>query len=253
MKRIIMSGCNGAMGNMITKIVSEDSESQIVAGIDINDDGSKDYPVFSSIKDCDVEADAIIDFSTPVILNDLLDYCKDKKIPIVLCTTGYSDEQLKLIESSVDEVAILKSANMSLGINTLINLLKEATKVFSPEGFDIEIVEKHHRLKLDAPSGTALALADAVNEAADNKYDYVYDRSQRREKRPDNEIGLSAVRGGTIVGDHDVIFAGTDEVITFSHTAYSKAVFAKGAVAAAKFMAGKTSGRFDMQDVIAAK
>ena len=263
MTRIIMSGCNGAMGTTITKIVSEDAEAEIVAGIDIVDDGSKDYPVFSSIKDCDVEADAVIDFSTPKILDDLLAYCEEKKVPVVLCTTGYDEAQLAKIEEASKKTAVLKSANMSLGINTLMRLVQEAAKVLAAEGFDVEIVEKHHNQKLDAPSGTALALADAVNEAMDNRYEYIFDRSQRREKRGKKELGISAVRGGTIVGDHDVsakqlrgasmqdvIFAGTDEVVTFSHTAYSKAVFGKGAVAAAKFLNGKESGRFDMADVI---
>ena len=250
MTRIIMSGCNGAMGTTITKIVSEDAEAEIVAGIDIVDDGSKDYPVFSSIKDCDVEADAVIDFSTPKILDDLLAYCEEKKVPVVLCTTGYDEAQLAKIEEASKKTAVLKSANMSLGINTLMRLVQEAAKVLAAEGFDVEIVEKHHNQKLDAPSGTALALADAVNEVMDNRYEYIFDRSQRREKRGKKELGISAVRGGTIVGDHDVIFAGTDEVVTFSHTAYSKAVFGKGAVTAAKFLNGKETGRFDMADVI---
>ncbi len=253
MTKIIMSGCNGAMGTMISSIVAQDPEAEIVAGIDIVDDGTKSYPIFSSIKDCDVEADALIDFSTPKILDDLLAYCEEKKLPAVLCTTGYDEEQLAKIEKAVDKFAVLKSANMSLGVNTLLRLLQEAAKVFAPEGFDIEIVEKHHNQKVDAPSGTALALADSINEAMDGQYEYVYDRSQKREKRDKKELGISAVRGGTIVGDHDVIFAGTDEVITFSHTAYSKAVFAKGAVAAAKFLKGKTEGRFEMADVIANK
>ena len=239
MTRIIMSGCNGAMGTTITKIVSEDAEAEIVAGIDIVDDGSKDYPVFSSIKDCDVEADAVIDFSTPKILDDLLAYCEEKKVPVVLCATGYDEAQLAKIEEASKKTAVLKSANMSLGINTLMRLVQEAAKVLAAEGFDVEIVEKHHNQKLDA-----------VNEAMDNRYEYIFDRSQRREKRGKKELGISAVRGGTIVGDHDVIFAGTDEVVTFSHTAYSKAVFGKGAVAAAKFLNGKESGRFDMADVI---
>lgn len=251
MTRIIMSGCNGAMGNMITDIVKEDSQAEIVAGIDISDNGDKDYPVFSSIRDCDVGADAIIDFSTPKNLDELLAYSEDKKVPIVLCTTGYSEEQLAKIEMAAEKIAILKSANMSLGINTLLKLVQDAAKVFAAEGFDVEIVEKHHNQKVDAPSGTALALADSVNEAMGNQYEYIYDRSQRREKRDKKELGISAVRGGTIVGDHDVIFAGTDEVITFSHTAYSKAVFGKGAVSAAKFLKGKTSGRYEMSDVIA--
>lgn len=253
MTRIIMSGCNGAMGTMISSIVAQDTEAEIVAGIDIADDGTKNYPVFSSIKDCDVDADALIDFSTPKILDDLLAYCEEKQLPAVLCTTGYDEEQLAKIEKSADKFAVLKSANMSLGVNTLLRLLQEAAKVFAPEGFDIEIVEKHHNQKVDAPSGTALALADSINEVMGGQYEYVYDRSQKREKRDKKELGISAVRGGTIVGDHDVIFAGTDEVITFSHTAYSKAVFAKGAVAAAKFLKGKTVGRFEMADVIANK
>ena len=252
MTRIIMCGCNGAMGRMITGIVRDDPEAEIVAGIDMADNGQTDFPVFSSISDCNVEADAIIDFSTPKILTEILTYSKQHKVPAVLCTTGYSDEQLAEIEAATTEAAILKSANMSLGINTLLKLLQDAAKVFAGEGFDVEIVEKHHNQKLDAPSGTALALADSINEAMGNQYEYIYDRSQRRQKRDKKELGLSAVRGGTIVGEHDVIFAGTDEVITFSHTAYSKAVFGKGAVAAAKFLKGKESGRYDMADVITA-
>ena len=250
MTRIIMSGCNGAMGTTITKIVSEDAEAEIVAGVDIRDDGTKSYPVFTSITECDVEADAIIDFSTPKILDDLLNYCESKKVPVVLCTTGYDEEQLAKIEEAAKKIAVLKSANMSRGINTLMRLVQEAAKVLATEGFDVEIVEKHHNQKLDAPSGTALALADAVNEAMENQYEYIFDRSQRREKRDKKELGISAVRGGTIVGEHDVIFAGIDEVVTFSHTAYSKAVFGKGAVAAAKFLKGKEVGRYEMADVI---
>ena len=159
-----------------------------------------------------------------------------------------------LKECTVDaDVIILKSANMSLGINTLMELLKKAAQVFAPAGFDMEIVEKHHNQKLDAPSGTALALADSMNEALDEAYTYTYDRSQKRKKRDKYEIGLSSVRGGNIVGEHEVIFAGQDEVIEFKHTAYSKAVFAKGAVEAAKFLKGKPAGHYDMADVIAAK
>lgn len=252
MTRIIMCGCNGAMGRMISGIVEEDAEAEIVAGVDMVDNGNTGFPVFSSIEDCDIEADAIIDFSTPKILTSILTYSKKHKVPVVLCTTGYSDEQITEIEAATTETAILKSANMSLGINTLLKLLQDAAKVFATEGFDVEIVEKHHNQKLDAPSGTALALADSINEAMGNQYEYIYDRSQRREKRGKKELGLSAVRGGTIVGEHEVIFAGTDEVITFSHTAYSKAVFGKGAVSAAKFLKGKESGRYDMADVIAA-
>lgn len=252
MTRIIMCGCCGAMGKTITEIVKEDEDAQIVAGIDQIEDGNLGYPVFSSIADCTIEADAIIDFSTPKILTELLTYSEEKKIPVVLCTTGYSEEQLAEIEEAATKTAVLKSANMSLGINMLLKLLQDAAKVLATEGFDVEIVEKHHNKKVDAPSGTALALADSVNEAMGNCYEYIYDRSSRREKRDKKELGLSAVRGGTIVGEHDVIFAGTDEVVTFSHTAYSKAVFGKGAVSAAKFLKGKENGRYEMADVIAA-
>lgn len=253
MVKMIMHGCNGHMGQVITELVAKDSEMEIVAGIDILDNRENGYPVFTNIFDCDVEADVIIDFAAAAAVDNLLLFAKEKHLPIVLCTTGLTEEQLTKVKETSKDVAILKSANMSLGINTLLKLLKDAAKVFGPAGYDIEVVEQHHRLKKDAPSGTALALADSVNEALNNEYEYVYDRSKRSEARPDKEIGLSAVRGGTIVGVHDVIFAGTDEVITFNHTAYSKSVFAKGAVEAGKFLAGKSAGMYDMSDVIEAK
>lgn len=253
MIRLIMHGCNGKMGQVISNIVAADPDTEMVAGIDMRDDGHNPYPVFTDITQCDVEADALIDFSAAPAVDKLLDYCVAKGLPCVLCTTGLSQEQLKKVEEASGKVAILKSANMSLGINLLLKMLKEAAGVLAPAGYDIEIVEKHHNQKVDAPSGTALALADSINEECGNTYEYVYDRSQKREKRRKKEIGISAVRGGTIVGDHDVIFAGEDEVITFSHTAYSKAVFAKGAVQAGKFLAGKPAGLYDMSDVIDAQ
>ena len=250
MIKVIMHGCNGKMGQMISGLIAADEEIELVAGIDAYDEGKNPYPVFKNIKECDVAADAIIDFSTASAVDGLLDYCVEKKLPAVVCTTGLSEEQIVTLKEASKKVAILKSANMSLGINMLLKLLKDATAVLAPAGFDMEIVEKHHNQKLDAPSGTALALADSINEELDNSYRYVYDRSQIREKRSQKEIGISAVRGGTIVGDHDVIFAGADEVITFSHRAYSKAVFGKGAIQAAKFLAGKPAGLYDMSDVI---
>lgn len=250
MTRVIMHGCNGHMGKVISGLCAEDPDVEIVAGIDLNTEENFGYPVFANIMDCDVEADAIIDFSVAVAVDALLDYAKEKNVPVVLCTTGLSEEQLAKVEEVSKDVAILKSANMSLGINTLMKLLTMATDVLADRGYDIEIVEKHHNQKVDAPSGTALALADVINETKDNRYEYVYDRSQKREKRSENEIGISAVRGGTIVGQHDVIYAGTDEVIEIRHTAYSKAVFAKGAIDAAKFLAGKGAGMYDMSDVI---
>ena len=250
MVKIIMHGCNGHMGQVISGIVEKDPDAEIVAGIDIADQGKNSYPVFTDIDACQVEADAIIDFSSAKATDKLLEYSAARQIPVVLCSTGLSQEQLAKVEETSRKVAVLKSANMSLGINTLLKLVQDAAKVLAAAGFDMEIVEKHHRLKLDAPSGTALALADSINEAMDNQYHYVYDRSQKREKRDDKEIGISAVRGGTIVGEHEIIFAGQDEVIEFKHTAYSKAIFGKGAVEAAKFLAGKPAGFYTMKEVL---
>ena len=250
MTKAIMHGCNGKMGQMITGLIAADDEIEIVAGVDAFETGNNTYPVFKSIGLCDIGADVVIDFSNAQAIDGLLDYCMEKKLPCVLCTTGLSEAQLQKVEEAGEKTAVLKSANMSLGINLLLKLLKDAAGILAPAGFDIEIVEKHHNKKVDAPSGTALALADSINEELDNAYEYIYDRSGRREKRPVKEIGLSAVRGGTIVGEHDVIFAGADEVITFSHTAYSKAVFGKGAIQAAKFLAGKPAGKYDMSDVV---
>ncbi len=253
MTKIIMSGCSGRMGKVITDIVKADQDAQIVAGIDIVEDETLGYPVYSSAADIKEEADVIIDFSSSKVTDALLEYAVEKQLPVVLCTTGLSDEQLENVKKQSEKIAILKSANMSLGINTIINMLKTATSVFCPAGFDVEIVEQHHHNKLDAPSGTALALADAINEAADGQFDYIYDRSTRREKRGTKELGISAVRGGSIPGTHDVIFAGPDEVIEIRHIAYSRSIFGNGAVSAAKFLAGKSSGMYTMDDVIQAQ
>lgn len=250
MVKVIMHGCNGHMGQVISGLIKDDPEIEIAAGIDLADNRDNGYPVFTDIWACKTEADAVIDFCSAKAVDNLLDYCVKRQIPVVLCTTGLSEEQLKKVEEASKKVAVLKSANMSLGINLLLKLVKEAAGTLAAAGFDMEIVEKHHRLKVDAPSGTALALADSINEGLDNAYHYVYDRSQVRQKRDDKEIGISAVRGGTIVGEHDVIFAGADEVITFQHTAYSKAVFGKGAIQAAKFIKGKGPGWYQMSDVI---
>ena len=250
MVKILMHGCNGKMGRMITEIVKGDENAVIAAGVDAYTEVPNEYPVFDSIEKCDTDVDVVIDFSTAKAVDGLLDYCVAKKLPVVLCTTGLSEEQLKKVEEASRTVAVLKSANMSLGINLLLKLIKDAAKVLAPAGYDMEIVERHHNQKLDAPSGTALALADSLNDAMDGAYHYVYDRSQVRQKRDQKEIGISAVRGGTIVGNHEVIFAGTDEVIEFTHTAYSRSVFAKGAVEAGKFLAGKDAGMYDMGDVV---
>ena len=250
MTKVMMHGCNGAMGQVISRLAKEMDQIEIVAGVDAVDNKDNDYPVFTNVDDCNVEVDAIIDFSAAPAVDHLLEYVVRTKTPVVLCTTGLSEEQLQKVEKASKETAVLRSANMSLGINTLLKLVNAAAKVLAEADFDIDIVEKHHKKKVDAPSGTALALADAVNEALHNEYEYVYDRSSRRIMRPKKEIGLSAVRGGTIVGEHEVIFAGTDEVIEFKHTAYSKAVFGKGALQAAIFLAGKPAGLYNMSHVI---
>ena len=249
MIRIILHGCSGRMGRIITGICENDKDTEIVAGVDVFGEEYAGYPVYRTLDECP-EADVIIDFSTAAAIDDLLRFAAKKEIPVVVCTTGLSDAQTRELKAVSEKTAVLKSANMSVGINLLEVLIAQAAPKLAAAGFDIEIVEKHHRTKIDAPSGTAIALADAANEALGGTYDYVYDRSARREKRPVQEIGISAVRGGTIVGDHDVIFAGQDEVITLSHRAYSRAVFGKGAVEAAKFLAGKGAGFYTMGDVL---
>ena len=252
MIKAIMNGCNGKMGQVISAICKEDPQIEIVAGVDLYDGIKNDYPVFPNISVCDVKADVIIDFSNAKAVDDLLVYSVDKKIPVVLCTTGLSEEQMEQVKAASGQVAVLKSANMSLGINLLMQLLAQAATILAPAGFDMEIVEKHHNQKLDAPSGTALMLADAVASALPYDAEYVYDRHERREKRPAHEIGISAIRGGTIVGEHSVLFCGRDEIIEIKHTALSREVFAVGAVDAAAFMAERTQpGMYDMSDVIA--
>jgi 4-hydroxy-tetrahydrodipicolinate reductase len=250
---MIMHGCNGRMGHVIVDLVKEDNDIEVVAGVDAFGDNNYDFPVFKSLAECNVAADVIVDFSNASAVTGLLEYAVKENTPVVLCSTGLSEEQLVQVKEASAKVAVLRSANMSVGVNALLKVLKDVAPLFAEAGFDIEIVEKHHNQKLDAPSGTAIALADAINDAFDegDKYEYVYDRSTRRLKRPEKEIGISAVRGGTIVGDHDVIFAGLDEVVTLSHRAYSRAIFGKGAIQAAKFLAGKGAGMYDMADVLA--
>jgi len=249
MIKIILSGCNGKMGQVISRIVSEEEDCEIVAGLDINTVIENPYPVYTDLKDCSEEADVIIDFSHPSALSGVLGFAEDKKLPVVIATTGLSAEQRKEIEASAKKIPVFFSANMSLGINLLIELSKKAARILE-EKFDIEIVEKHHNQKIDAPSGTALAIADAISDVLAEPAEYVYDRHSVRRKRRKNEIGLHAVRGGTIVGEHEVIFAGVDEVIELKHSAASKEVFAVGSVKAAKFMCGKNPGYYQMSDLI---
>jgi len=246
-----MHGALGRMGRVITGLAEADRDAVIVAGVDVAE-GTAGYPIYHSLAEVKEEADVIIDFSTAKIVDSLLDTAAEKGLPVVLCTTGLNEAQLEKVRETSGRIPILKSANMSLGINTLTGLLKDATKVFGGAGFDIEIVERHHNQKLDAPSGTAIMLADAINDAAGGKYEYIYDRSQRREKRDKKELGISAVRGGTIPGTHEIIFAGPDEVIELRHVAYSRSIFGNGALSAAKYLAGRKPGLYDMNDVIAA-
>ena len=249
MVEVILHGCNGRMGQMLSELISKDEEMKVVAGIEPSGEAKNDYPVYKSFDELKETADVIIDFSTASAIDGLLDYCEKTDTPLVLCSTGLSEAQLGRVERLAKVSAVLVSANMSLGINVLLKLLKNVTKTLYGNGFDIEIVEKHHNQKLDAPSGTALALADVMKEELDD-ISYNLDRSKVRKKRERNEIGISAVRGGTIVGEHEVIFAGTDEVIEIKHTAYSRAIFAKGAMSAAKFLKGKNAGKYSMSDVI---
>ncbi|MBU5464618.1 4-hydroxy-tetrahydrodipicolinate reductase [Anaerotignum sp. MSJ-24] len=249
MTKIIMNGCSGKMGHVVCSLVAEDKDCEIVAGIDPFGE-SKDFPIFRTPSECNIDADAIIDFSTAKAIPALLDFVEERKIPIVLCTTGLDEELLKKVDEVSKKVAVLKSANMSIGVNLLFALVQKAALALQDSGFDIEIVEKHHNQKIDAPSGTALAIADAINEVSDNRYNYVYDRSQVREKRTADEIGIHAVRGGNIVGEHEVMFAGKDEIIEINHRAMSKEIFAVGAVKAAKYLAGKPAGFYTMKDVL---
>ena len=251
MTNIILRGCNGKMGNVITQMVEEDENAVIVAGIDVSKASMEDkYPVYYSFVQCNVPADVIIDFSAPVNVREMIDFAIRRGIGIVLCTTGFSKEDQVLIEEASRIIPILRSANMSMGINLILKMVKEAARVLTDSGFDIEIVEKHHNKKVDAPSGTALAIANSINEALNNQYEYVYDRTDIRAPRVKNEIGISSLRGGTIVGEHEIVFAGNDEVIEIKHTAYSKAIFAKGAIQAAKYLSGKPAGMYDMNEVI---
>ena len=250
MVKVILNGANGAMGKVVADLISADPDMEVVVGVDRRADMDAAFPIMDSINKVNVAADVVIDFSSVEAADTLLDFIEQKKIPAVICTTGLSEAQIDRINELSSVSPILRSANMSLGINVLSKVLAEVAPTLKKAGFDIEIVEAHHRRKLDAPSGTALLLADSINSSMDEKLDYTYDRSDRHEPRRENEIGISSVRGGTIVGDHDVIFAGEDEVISFNHRAYSRKIFANGAIAAAKFLMGKSNGLYDMSDVI---
>lgn len=249
MIRILVSGCNGHMGHVVCDCIAARTDCAAAAGLDLVLPEHSSFPVFTKPEDITAGVDVIIDFSHPSVLSPLLAYAVKNGIPAVLCTTGYSKEQVEEIKEASKKIPVFYSRNMSLGINLLIELSKKAAQVLGPQ-FDIEIVEKHHNQKIDAPSGTALMLADAIASVRDGETQYVYDRHAQRKKREKSEIGLHAVRGGTIVGEHEVVFAGNHEVITLSHSAQSKELFATGAVNAAVYMCGKGPGLYDMSDMI---
>lgn len=249
MTKIIITGACGKMGKVIQSIVEKRDDCTVVAGVDKYDDGARPFPVYSTIGEVKEEADVVIDFSNPSLLDELLAYGKETKNALVIATTGFDDCQKKMIEEASKECPIFFTYNYSLGINLLANLAKKATQLLGNE-FDIEIVEQHHNQKIDAPSGTALMLADAIAEEFDKPMKYEYDRHSKREKRTRDEIGIHAIRGGTIVGEHEIIFAGRDEIITLSHSARSKEVFAVGAVNAAVYMTGKEAGMYDMGELV---
>ncbi|MEL4105898.1 4-hydroxy-tetrahydrodipicolinate reductase [Oscillospiraceae bacterium WX1] len=251
MLKMVISGCNGYMGKTVARLARAEGDIEIVAGFDVNTTKTDVFPVYGDPMEYGGQADVAVDFSNPAALESLLVCCTHKKLPVVLCTTGYSEAELDMVRDAAKKIPVFKSGNMSIGINLLMDLIRR-TAPFLGTGFDIEIVERHHRRKVDAPSGTALMLADAAKSALPYDPVYIYERQSVRQPRGDREIGISSVRGGTIVGEHDVIFAGLDEVIELRHTAYSRDVFAAGAVKAAKFIAGITKpGIYDMQDLLA--
>ena len=251
MIQILLSGAGGKMGQVISRSVSERVDCRIAAGID-RQSAAVDYLIFEKPSDCDVCCDVIIDFSHPSLLEPLLDYAVSHKVPAVVCTTGLSPEQVDKLKEAADKIPVFFSANMSLGVNLLLELSKVAARVLG-SSFDIEIVEMHHNQKLDAPSGTALMLADGISQEVDHAMRYEYDRHSKRCKRDRNEIGIHAVRGGTIVGEHQVIFAGHDEIVTLSHSARSKEIFATGSINAAVYLHGKPAGLYCMADLVEGK
>jgi 4-hydroxy-tetrahydrodipicolinate reductase len=249
MTNIVICGANGKMGKMIYSCVSEREDCKVIGGIDVFTESYADFPVVSLPSELPEKPDVIIDYSNPASLDNLLSYCLTNGVPVVLATTGYNEEQMAKITAASSQIPVFFSWNMSMGINLLVELSKKAA-AFLGEQFDIEIIEKHHNQKIDAPSGTALMIANGINETFDNTKQYVYDRHSQRKKREKKEIGIHAVRGGTIVGEHEVIFAGKDEVITLSHSAASRSVFAVGSINAAVFIKNRTAGIYDMSDVL---
>lgn len=248
MIKVLLSGCLGKMGQVITKLSHDYDDLKIVAGVDIKNDTTLDFPIYANVNDISEDIDVIIDFSNPSLFDNLLNFATSKKIPLVMCTTGLSKEQKEKLNDASKIISVFFSANMSIGINLLINLAKKAS-TFLGDDFDIEIVEKHHNQKVDAPSGTALLIADSINSVIPKK-DYVYDRHSKYEARKKSEMGIHSIRGGSISGEHTVIFAGNDEIIEIKHTALSKKVFGNGAIKAAIFLHDKQAGMYTMDDLV---
>ena len=249
MTQVAVCGACGKMGRVIADVIAGRDDCKIICGIDKVGESYADFPIVENINDMDKKPDVIIDFSHPSVLDDLLGYCLSNGVAVVIATTGYNEDQIAKIHKASEQIPVFFTFNMSLGINLLADLAKKATKLLGGQ-YDIEIVEKHHNQKIDAPSGTAIMLADAINEELDNKYTYVYDRHSVRAKRSKTEIGMHSIRGGTIVGEHEIIYAGRDEVITLKHEAHSKSVFAVGSVNAAVFMCKKPAGLYAMSDLL---
>ena len=249
MTNIILSGCNGKMGQVISRLVADMEDVNIAFGYDINTEKKWNYEVYSDFADAPCRGDVVIDFSHPASFNGIVKYCRETKTPLVMATTGLSSEQIQVLGDLSNEIAVFKTANMSLGVNLIVNLVKKAAQILE-DNFDIEIIEKHHNQKIDAPSGTALMIADEISSVLSETPEYVYDRHSVRKKRSKKEIGIHAVRGGTIVGEHEVIFAGNDEIIEIKHTAMSKEVFAVGSIKAAIYIKDKLPGMYDMKAML---
>ncbi len=252
MTNIFLVGACGKMGRVIAECVSTRSDCAVVGGVDIACEKYSDFPIYSSFSQVEEKPDVIIDFSHPSALKDTLDYAVENSVPAVIATTGLDEQHIALVNEAAKNVPVFFTYNMSLGVNLLAELAKMATKVLAND-FDIEIVEAHHNQKIDAPSGTAIMLADAINETLDNEYEYEYDRHSKREKRTKKEIGMHAIRGGTIVGEHEIIFAGRDEIVKLSHSDRSKEIFAVGAINAAVYLKKQQSGIYSMSDLLANK
>lgn len=249
MTRILLSGCSGRMGQTIIAAVKSKKNVEIVAGYDIQPMEDSGFPVFLDIDSCPNNIDGVIDFSHPAAFSTVTTFCAERNIPLVMATTGLSDEQLSKLDKISESTAVFRSANMSIGVNLIMDLAKTAAS-FTEGLFDIEIIEKHHRNKLDAPSGTAISIAEAINDSLETPQNPVYDRTTRREKRSDTEMGIHSIRGGSIIGEHSIIFAGNDEIIEIKHEALSRSIFAEGAIKAAVYISGRKKGFYTMSDMI---